>query len=74
MPTVRSDQRQPDQLRPLTIEANIAPHASGSVLLGFGAGIVHHIAFCVEDEPHQRAWRDHLIARPSDSSTEEMTS
>jgi ribonuclease PH len=33
----RPDNRRPDQLRPLTIEANIAPHASGSVLLGFGA-------------------------------------
>ncbi len=33
----RSDHRNPDQLRPLTIEANIAPHASGSVLIGFGA-------------------------------------
>ena len=33
----RSDGRRADQLRPLTIEANIAPHASGSVLIGFGA-------------------------------------
>ena len=33
----RSDHRSADQLRPLTIEANVAPHASGSVLLGFGA-------------------------------------
>ena len=33
----RSDGRSADQLRPLTIEANVAPHASGSVLLGFGA-------------------------------------
>jgi ribonuclease PH len=33
----RPDNRRPDQLRPLTIEANIAPHATGSVLLGFGA-------------------------------------
>ena len=33
----RSDHRSADQLRPLTIEAHIAPHASGSVLLGFGA-------------------------------------
>jgi len=37
MPTVRSDGRRPDQLRPLTIEVNVAPYASGSVLLGFGA-------------------------------------
>ncbi|HKB57936.1 MAG TPA: ribonuclease PH [Lacunisphaera sp.] len=33
----RSDNRNADQLRPLTIEANVAPYASGSVLLGFGA-------------------------------------
>ena len=37
MPLLRSDNRRPDQLRPLTIEANIAPYASGSVLIGFGA-------------------------------------
>jgi len=33
----RSDSRRPDQLRPITIEAGIAPYASGSVLIGFGA-------------------------------------
>ncbi len=33
----RPDGRRPDQLRPITIEANIAPYASGSVLIGFGA-------------------------------------
>jgi ribonuclease PH len=33
----RPDQRSASQLRPLTFEANIAPHASGSVLVGFGA-------------------------------------
>jgi ribonuclease PH len=32
----RRDGRRPDQLRPITLEANIAPHASGSVLIGFG--------------------------------------
>ncbi len=37
MPNPRADSRRPDQLRPLTIEANIAPYASGSVLIGFGA-------------------------------------
>ncbi|MBL9214373.1 MAG: ribonuclease PH [Opitutaceae bacterium] len=36
MPNARADSRLPDQLRPLTLEANIAPHASGSVLIGFG--------------------------------------
>ncbi len=33
----RSDSRSPDQLRPVTFEAGIAPHAAGSVLIGFGA-------------------------------------
>ena len=33
----RIDSRRPDQLRPVTIEANIAPYASGSVLIGFGS-------------------------------------
>ena len=33
----RLDQRSASQLRPLLFEANIAPHASGSVLIGFGA-------------------------------------
>ena len=37
MPSPRPDGRSADQLRPLTIEANIAPYASGSVLIGFGA-------------------------------------
>src|SRR3954469_1005302 len=37
MPVPRIDSRRPDQLRPVTLEANIAPHASGSVLIGFGA-------------------------------------
>ncbi len=37
MPAPRFDGRSADQLRPLTIEVNVAPHASGSVLLGFGA-------------------------------------
>jgi ribonuclease PH len=32
----RPDSRQPDQLRPVTFEAGIAPHAAGSVLVGFG--------------------------------------
>ena len=36
-PTLRSDGRQPGQLRPITFEAGIAPHATGSVLVAFGA-------------------------------------
>lgn len=34
--STRHDGRQPDQLRPITFEANIAPHATGSVLISFG--------------------------------------
>src|SRR5436853_2766015 len=32
----RSDGRAPDQTRPITFELNIAPHASGSVLVAMG--------------------------------------
>jgi ribonuclease PH len=34
--STRTDGRRPDQLRPITIEANFAPYATGSVLIGFG--------------------------------------
>src|SRR5688572_11974923 len=37
MPVSRIDSRRPDQLRPVKIEAGIAPYASGSVLIGFGS-------------------------------------
>jgi len=33
----RADGRRPDQLRPISFEANIAPHATGSVLVSFGS-------------------------------------
>ncbi|HKB89948.1 MAG TPA: ribonuclease PH, partial [Opitutaceae bacterium] len=32
----RADGRKADQLRKITFEANIAPYAAGSVLVGFG--------------------------------------
>jgi ribonuclease PH len=35
--SLRSDGRRPDQLRAIRFEANIAPHATGSVLVSFGA-------------------------------------
>ncbi|MDP3073447.1 MAG: ribonuclease PH [Opitutaceae bacterium] len=35
-PALRVDGRQPAQLRPITFEAGIAPHATGSVLVSFG--------------------------------------
>jgi len=34
--SARADGRRPDQLRPITIEANFVPYATGSVLIGFG--------------------------------------
>jgi ribonuclease PH len=36
MPISRLDGRKPDQLRTITFEPNIAPHATGSVLVSFG--------------------------------------
>ncbi|MFA6963024.1 MAG: ribonuclease PH [Opitutaceae bacterium] len=33
---LRADGRKPDQLRPITFEAGIAPHATGSVLVSYG--------------------------------------
>jgi ribonuclease PH len=33
----RADGRKADQLRPITLEADIAPHATGSVLIGYGS-------------------------------------
>jgi|UniRef100_UPI00404B62B1 ribonuclease PH len=35
--STRHDGRQPDQLRPISFEAGIAPHATGSLLVSFGA-------------------------------------
>ena len=35
-PASRADGRQPDQLRKITFEPNIAPYATGSVLVSFG--------------------------------------
>ncbi|MCX6955002.1 MAG: ribonuclease PH [Verrucomicrobia bacterium] len=35
-PASRADGRKPDQLRTISFEANIAPHATGSVLVSFG--------------------------------------
>lgn len=35
-PMPRSDGRAPDQVRPITFHLNIAPHATGSVLIGMG--------------------------------------
>ena len=35
-PATRADNRRPDQLRSITFEPNIAPYATGSVLVSFG--------------------------------------
>jgi ribonuclease PH len=37
MPTPRVDGRAANQLRPISLDVNVAPYASGSVLIGFGA-------------------------------------
>jgi ribonuclease PH len=52
-PATRSGDRRPDQLRPVTFEANIAPHATGSVLVSFGATRVICAAMI---EPKVPAW------------------
>jgi ribonuclease PH len=51
--TTRADGRRPDQLRPITIEANFAPYATGSVLIGFG----HTRVICAATiEPKVPTW------------------
>jgi ribonuclease PH len=49
----RADGRQADQLRKITFEANIAPHASGSVLVSFGAT---RVICAATIEPKVPAW------------------
>ncbi len=54
MPTVnRPDGRQPGQLRPITFQPDIAPHAHGSILIGFGNTRVICTAML---EPRVPAW------------------
>jgi ribonuclease PH len=52
-PTLRSDGRSAAQLRPIKFEAGIAPHATGSVLVSFGATRVICAAMI---EPKVPAW------------------
>jgi ribonuclease PH len=52
-PAPRGDGRKADQLRPITFEANIAPHATGSVLVSFGSTRVICAAMI---EPKVPAW------------------
>jgi ribonuclease PH len=52
-PLARADGRRPDQLRNVTFEANIAPHATGSVLVSFG----HTRVICAATiEPKVPSW------------------
>src|SRR5947208_406485 len=52
-PALRADGRQPGQLRKITFEANIAPYATGSVLVSFGATRVICAAMI---EPNVPTW------------------
>jgi ribonuclease PH len=52
-PAPRADGRQPSQLRPITFEANIAPYATGSVLVSFG---LTRVICAATIEPKVPAW------------------
>ncbi len=53
MTQTRADGRRADQLRPITIEANIAPYATGSVLIGFG---LTRVICAATIEPRVPSW------------------
>ena len=50
---LRADGRQPAQLRPITFEANIAPYATGSVLVSFG---LTRVICAATIEPNVPTW------------------
>lgn len=52
-PAPRADGRQPTQLRPITFEANIAPYATGSVLVSYG---LTRVICAATIEPKVPAW------------------
>jgi ribonuclease PH len=52
-PAPRHDGRKPDQLRPISFEANIAPHATGSVLVSFG---LTRVICAATIEPNVPTW------------------
>ena len=52
-PASRIDGRQPAQLRPITFQADIAPHATGSVLVSFG---VTRVICAATIEPNVPTW------------------
>ena len=49
----RADGRRPDQLRPISFEANIAPYATGSVLVSFG---LTRVICAATIEPNVPTW------------------
>ncbi len=51
--SLRVDGRAPDQLRPISFEANIAPHATGSVLVAFG---LTRVICAATIEPNVPTW------------------
>ncbi len=52
-PALRADGRRPDQLRAISFEANIAPHATGSVLVSFG---LTRVICAATIEPNVPTW------------------
>ena len=52
-PAARADGRKSDQLRPISFEANIAPYATGSVLVSFG---LTRVICAATIEPKVPAW------------------
>ena len=52
-PAARADGRRPDQLRPITFEPNIAPYATGSVLVSFG---LTRVICAATIEPNVPTW------------------
>jgi ribonuclease PH len=50
---LRADGRRPDQLRPIAFEANIAPYATGSVLVSFG---LTRVICAATIEPNVPTW------------------
>jgi ribonuclease PH len=52
-PSLRADGRRPDQLRTVTFEPNIAPYATGSVLVSFG---LTRVICAATIEPNVPTW------------------
>src|ERR1043165_3599925 len=52
-PLLRADGRQPDQLRKISFEPNVAPYATGSVLISFG---LTRVICAATIEPNVPTW------------------